>query len=62
MTVTYAAWQEHRGCLRKKYRYTSQYDANTAVLKAWARGEQARPYRCRHCSGWHLTSQTEEAT
>lgn len=39
-------WEEHRACKRK-----IRYPEPPTDRAAWL-----RPYRCRFCDGWHVTS------
>lgn len=44
-----------------KVRYGTELGAKIALSQTWRSGsatrEEMRVYRCRHCYGWHLTSQ-----
>lgn len=57
--TTYADWQRHRACDRKRH-HASMLAANARVLELWARGRWARDYRCGWCDGFHVTSDREE--
>jgi len=46
----------------KKARYTSQTEAAERLFIiqffGWTWRKEKRVYQCRHCRGWHLTSQS----
>lgn len=42
---------EHTG----KRRYPTAADVRDAIKAVGKRGAPQRPYRCKHCHGWHLT-------
>lgn len=49
-----------RECKSRKIRYASAEEALVAAhLRPERGGDQnaARPYRCPHCDGWHVTKQ-----
>lgn len=56
-----------RNCPTGKVRFPNRLAANTALLKAWkahSEGDTTRrernSYPCPDCSGWHLTSWTDD--
>jgi len=45
-------------CAEKLSFDTRRQAADAANVAAFQRGIKLRPYRCRHCGLWHLTSVT----
>jgi hypothetical protein len=51
------AEQRKPGCTGKR-RHRTAGDAVAVASRMVRRTGSVRPYECRHCRGWHLTSQT----
>ena len=58
--ITYSAWRRWRSCTRK--RQMTWLEANQRTLEAWRDGDGTlQPYRCEHCSCWHVGHEQEAA-
>ena len=43
----------------EKLAFDTKKEARAAATTiAWQRGAELKPYKCRHCGLWHLTSQS----
>lgn len=50
-------WLAKKSCKNKKFYGTARLASNAAALLAIGKGYVLRPYKCRFCAGYHLTSQ-----
>lgn len=44
-------------CAEKMVFDTQREAESTALAADWQHGASLRPYKCRHCNLWHLSSQ-----